>query len=1056
MPVRNMGVYALSCLRLPNVWSLFAGIVALLLVAPAWAEDNERSEKLPPAVDREVDFARDVLPIFQNSCHKCHGADKQEGGLRLHKRRNALTGGDSGASIRLGQSADSLLIRYVSGIDPDQIMPPEGEGARLTVLQVGILRKWIDQGAVWGDQPRTTDRAETHWAYQPIRRPELPQLPVEQDWSQSPIDAFVLKTLNDKGIAPSGPADRSTLIRRLSLDLLGLPPTPQEVAAFVHDSTPDAYETLVDRLLESPHFGERWGRHWLDKARYADSDGYEKDRPRPDAWRWRDWLIEAINRDMPFDQFTIEQQAGDLLPNADADQILATAFHRQTLTNTEGGVDQEEFRVQAVFDRVETTGAIWLGLTVGCARCHSHKYDAISQREYYRLFAFLNNGNEVNDHSVPISDTELSRYQHEQAEHERSVAALQQTLEDQTKALLPELNDWEQEIQAELSMARETPPRLHPLQDVSVNSTGKVEFEQLDDGSLLATGANPAKATYTLTARTDVKDIRGFRLDVLADERLPGKGPGRVGHGNFVLHEFQVEVDTSPEFPAPTKVEFSGARADFSQKGFDAERAVDGSLKTGWAISPQMGKDHWIQFGIRQPLDNPGSLYLRVTFRQEHGQEHTLGRFRLQAVTGIRPDELVPQEVADVLAVASTERSETHSTTLLNYFAGLKPEVRKLQDDLKKLKSNGPKSPYLKVRVIREEPRTTYLLRRGDFLQPQTEDEILPGTLEVLPELKSVSEDQQPNRLDLARWLVSGDNPLPPRVTANEIWSHLFGYGLVRSLNDFGVRGDEPTHPALLDWLADAFVRSNWSRKALIKQIVMSATYRQSSAHRPELDEIDPQNLLLARQNRFRVEAEIVRDLSLAAAGLLSKKFGGPSVFPPMPADVASLSYANNFKWVTSEGEDRYRRGMYTFFKRTAPHPNLTTFDCPDSNTACLVRNSSNTPLQALTTLNNEVFVEASQTLALRILHEPSHTTDRERLEFAFQVCLSRLPDERELDQFTELLSASREWYVEHPDEAALMAGSAGDEEAISLSDRAAWTATARILMNLDEFITRE
>ncbi|WP_164103940.1 PSD1 and planctomycete cytochrome C domain-containing protein [Candidatus Laterigemmans baculatus] len=742
------------------------------------AADGALAAERGPAGNGDVIFSRDIQPLISKHCLLCHGPDEAEGGVRLDVAELAAAAADSGArAIVPGDAEQSELLRRVTSSDLSERMPPDGEP--LSDEQVSLLRQWIEQGAEY----------EPHWSYRPVRKPGLPSLQSDAN-IRNPIDRFVLARLEQAGIDPSPEADRTTLIRRLYYDLLGLPPTPQEVDAFVRDSRPAAYERLVDRLLASPHFGERWGRHWLDRARYADSDGYEKDRARLHAWLYRDWVLDAINRDLPFDRFTIEQLAGDLLPEATPRQRLATAFHRQTLTNTEGGTDQEEFRVEATFDRTETTAAVWMGLTMTCARCHTHKYDQITHREYYQLFAFFNSADEA-------------------------------------------------------------------------------------------------------------------ELEVVRSEQ-----------------------------------------------------------------------------------------------------------------------ELV----------------------------ALKPEAAS--------------APAIKMAVLNPAERTTTILERGDFLQPAKE--VASGVLEVLSRvhpLRSRHAEPSADRLDLARWLVDPQHPLVPRVAVNDVWARLFGSGIVATVEDFGVRGDQPSHPELLDWLAWNFPRSMaWSRKSLIRTIVLSATYRQASVYRPELQRIDPANRLLARQNRVRVEAEIVRDLHLAASGLLSHEVGGPSVFPPLPPGVAELSYANNFKWRTSSGGDGHRRGMYTFFKRTAPHPNLVSFDCPDSNTTSLARESSNTPLQALTTLNNQVFVAAAQAIVQRVIAEGGGD-DRTRLAYALQLCIARTPRGEELDRFHALLETAREYYAAHPDDAQAVASQyptaelptaqfAADENAAA--EHAAWVVTLRMVMNLDEFLVRD
>lgn len=823
--------------------ALTAGMLVLNISLPSGRTDDAPVD-LPAPVDRQIDFLRDVRPLLEEHCWACHNTDYQESGLRLDRRDAMLMGGDMGRVVVVGDSAASRLIHTMAGTDPELSMPP-GED-RLSAEQVGILRAWIDQGCVWPADEQAPEPENTHWAYQPLQPGPVPEVRLT-DWPINPIDHFVLATLESHQLEPSPEADRYTLIRRLYLDLLGLLPPIDQVDAFVQDSNDDAYERLVDRLLLSPHFGERWGRHWLDMARYADSDGYEKDGHRLDAYRYRDWVIDAINQDLPFDQFTIEQLAGDLLPDASPMQRLATAFHRQTLTNTEGGVDQEEFRIEACFDRTETTGTVWLGLTVGCARCHSHKYDAISQREYFQLFAMFNNADEQTT-AVPKSAGEVAAYEQARLEYEAKIQRL----------------------------------------------TDRLRAEQ---------------------------------------DRLGDK--------------------------------------------------------------------------LSRPAD-------------------------------IETDEPIPDAIAPLL------------------------------DELERVRSQPPPKPEMTVRVLGQRtknPRTTFVFRRGEFLQPQLDLEVQPGGLATLPPLLSRNGDGVADRLDLAHWLVAADNPLTPRVTANHVWRQLMGQGLVRTPEDFGVRGERPTHPELLDWLAlDLLGQTGdadrdgtdptWSRKALIKRIVMSATYRQSSRHRPELEEIDPTNTLLARQNRVRVEGEIVRDISLDAAGLLSRKIGGPSVYPPLPPGIAELSYAGNFKWTESKGEDRFRRGMYTFFKRTAPHPNLIVFDCPDANITQVQRQTSNTPLQALTTLNNTTFAEAARALARRMLNEPVDD-ERQRLALAFRYCLARPAAGQELDQLTVLLDETRQWYAQHPDQAGELIGQ--DAAAPSPPEQnAAWIAVARILMNLDEFLTRE
>jgi len=982
-----------------------------------------------------VDFVRDVQPILKASCLKCHGPEKPKGQLRLDSKALALKGGVSGKVVVPGKAAESLLVKLLLETDEEARMPQKAPP--LSKEKIELFRAWIDQGAAWPDSAAGDVKVQVHWAYlKPVRRD--PPAVRNASWIRNPIDAFVLSKLEAAGAAPSPEADRATLARRLHYDLLGLPPEPKDVDAFAGDPSSDAVGRLVDRLLQSPHFGERWGRHWLDKARYADSDGYEKDNNRPDAWRYRDWVIDAINTDLPFDRFTAQQLAGDLLPDSGPLQVLATAFHRQTLTNTEGGVDKEQFRVEAVFDRAETTGTVWLGLTVGCARCHNHKYDAISQQEFYQLFAFFNNGDEVNA-DVPVSEEAVAKYKADKLAHEAKVEALRLKVAELKPGLEESLPAWEQETQARLAADAQEAFRFLPLEAIQLTTWNKTTLRKLDDGSYVAEGADPGAETYRLTVRAPAEDLTGFRVELLSHNSLPKNGPGRAADGGFVLSEFSV-----------AGVAFREATADFSESGKDVKLALDGDPNTGWAIAPQFGKDHRAIFLAREPVRPPADGLLHVTLDQRRGGRYTIGRFRLTGVTGKRPGVELPADVRKVLARDPEKRSGAERERLLDFYAGFAPATEKLVRQLEDLRQKAPKPPLMSVRVLTQrskEPRKTHLMHRGDFLQ--LKHEVQPGTLASLHPFRA--RGQAPDRLDLARWIVDPENPVTARVVVNHFWSYLFGHGLVRTANDYGVRGEPPTHPELLDWLATEFIRRQWSVKSMIRLITDSAAYRQSSAHRPELWERDPENRLLHRQNRFRVEGEVVRDLALAASGLLSRKVGGPSVFPPMPADIAALSYANNFKWANSQGEDRYRRGMYTYFKRTAPYPGLTTFDCPDSNTTCVQRRASNTPLQALTMLNNEAFAEAAQALAARALAAKA-AGDAERLAYALRRCVSRQPSEFELKRLGDLLRAAREEFRSKPEEAKKAAGA----KAAAPEEAAAWTAVARILLNLDEFITRE
>lgn len=1009
----------------------------LLIYSLTWMASAAVQPLSTSAVESAVDFTDVIQPIFAEKCVTCHGPSQQEGGLRLDVRNRALGELASGQiAIVPGAAAASELIGRVTSGDEELRMPPVASGEALSKTEIEALQSWIDEGAEW----------QVHWAYRPLGQPAPPPTG-STSWSRNAIDHFVLAQLEELGISPSPRADRYTLIKRLYFDLLGLPALPEAVDEFLADEGDGAYERLVDRLLDLPQFGERWARHWLDKARYADSDGYEKDRLRPDAWRYRDWVIDSINQDLPYDQFSIKQLAGDLVGNATSLDRLATAFHRQTLTNTEGGTDQEEFRVKAIIDRVNTTGTVWLGLTVGCAQCHTHKYDQITQQEYYGLFAFFNNGDEA-DTKVPVgqfaSDTKARDLQVE-------LESLEQKVAERRAELMRDPSPWEQRLIERVAAGNNVV--FQPLDIHKIDSAYPADFRQLDDGSTLVEGPNPSENRYSVYGSTRLTDITGVRIEVLADPSLGGGGPGRTPHGNFVLSEVRVYAGEQEPMEAKDRVTLVRAEADYSQPNHDVSKAIDGDLGTGWGVGSEYNKNHHADITLASFVhaepDGDRPHYVQVVLDQRYSKQHTIGRFRIQLRQGNKLE--VPTAIEVLLAKDIAQWSPSEQDQLFDYWRSIDRIVLGLQQQIDKIRQK----TEMMVRVIaqREDLRKTHVLHRGDFLQPG-EEEIVPVTLDVLPGMRPRKEPGMADRLDLARWLFDEANPLVPRVAVNHVWSQLFGHGIVRTMNDFGVRGEAPTHSALLDWLAVEYRRLGWSRKALIKTILMSATYQQASRHQSELLAIDPENRQLYRQNRLRAEAEIIRDMYLAAGGLLSSKIGGPSVFPPLPAGVAALSYASTFTWNTSEGEDRYRRGMYTFFKRTAPHPNLTTFDCPDANTTNVQRTMSNTPLGALATLNNEVFVEAAQGLARRVLMTIDGS-DTQRLKYAMRVCIVRPATDEELQLLLGLLVEARTWYADHPDEAKAMIGNY-QPDGVDATEAAAWVVAVRTILNQDEFITRE
>jgi hypothetical protein len=992
-------------------------------------------------------FRERIEPVLHKHCFQCHSAkaDSVKGGLRLDTSSLLRRGGESGAVIVAGNPGKSLLL---SALKYDGLeMPPD---KKLPQQILADFEKWILAGAV--DPRGDSDNAKQHWAFQPIRRPVPPQ--VDSAWPRNEIDQFILARLHRKKVNPSPDAERATLLRRLYLDLTGLPPTPADVAAFLSNSKQTAYEEVVDRLLASPHYGERWGRHWLDMARYADSNGYEADRPRPHAWRWRDWVINVLNNDMPFDQFTIEQLAGDLLPKPTLEQLVATGFHRNTLVNTEGGVDREEDRVKRTVDRTNTLGKVWLGLTLGCSHCHSHKYDLISQHEYFSMYAFFNNLSEP-DIPVPTQD--------ELAQHELKMLTFEQDHQKYLDAIASYrsagLSKWE----ASLPTNDVVWTILNP-DSLDVKMTN-MSLTLEDDLSVFAAGENDRQATYTIVARTSLNNVTAVRLEVFADERIPKGGPGLASNGNFVLTSLRVYVkptsDTDPESKGQY-IPLKTARADFSQGNRQVTSVLGDDPTDGWAIYPQVDKDHTAVFelskDIRRGKNEGDELIVTIELDHQLEQYHNIGRFRLALTNADRPipDELPEIALTDVLKTPPDKRTGRDMLRLFRFYDYHEKELDRLISAEAEHRQQQPKpmETTIKAQTIAESRgrRDTRVHERGDFLSQG--DLVQPGTPGVFPPLNA--RGKMPDRLDLAHWLVGDTNPLTARVTVNRVWQQYFGRGLVATGDDFGTQGDRPSHPQLLDWLANRFREDGWSLKKLHKLIVTSATYRQSSHVRPELLERDPYNTWLARQHRLRVEAEIVRDLALSVSGLLNPEIGGRSVRPPQPADLASLGFQGNVKWPVSKGRDRYRRGLYTFFQRTVPYPMLVDFDAPDSNTSCTRRERSMSPLQALTLWNDPVFVECAQALGRRIIAESPTSQSTDRLRYAVRLTMSREAKAPELKTLALYYQKQKERFGVNSDVAKSFVGEGQVPNHSTHAELAAWVSVARLLTNLDEFITRE
>lgn len=1014
----------------PNTWVAILAVAACGSLAAAEPSPGEA-------------FTNEIAPILAGKCIQCHGAEKQKSGLRLDSGAALLRGGDRGVAVVAGKATESLLFQVVSGAHDDLTMPPQGDS--LTPDELAKIEAWIVAGASIPEGEALSTVQSDHWAFQSVVRPPVPTSGAGV-WGNGAIDAFIRAQLDAAGVKPSPEADPGTLVRRLYLDLLGLPPQPDVVEAFTADPSPAAYDALVDRLLASPHFGERWGRHWLDLARYADSDGYEKDTPRPYAWRYRDWVINAINEDMPYDEFVVQQLAGDLLPGATLAQRTATGFHRNTLTNREGGIDPEEDRVKQAVDRTNTTGAVFMGLTVGCAQCHTHKYDPITQREYFGMYSFFDAAQEQ-DISAPLPGEEEA-HAAAVAKHTEAVAAKKAELAAYRPSLLSGLPAWE----AGLSI----PEEGWNLQDpISYVSTGGASFKELEDRSVLVNGENPLTDAYTVVFRSDLRDVKGIRLESLTHDELTYRGPGRAHNGSFVLAEFSVMAApaTEPHRMAPVKI--ASAKAGFAQEGYPIEAALDGNPATGWGIlnGKNTNLDHSADFTFETPVSHDEGTIFTVKIDQGYGGYSNIGRFRL-ALTRNDPANIVYSDaIVAALRVPVTERSEAQTEILLELYGQGDAAWVKLKSELTQLEDKPPAPIPSIVMALRpnETPPVTRIHNRGDFLQPG--DEVAPHTPAVLHPLKARSE--KPDRLDLARWIVDPANPLTARVATNRVWEHLFGDGLARTSEDFGTRTEIPTHPELLDWLAVSFIEDHhWSTKSLIKEIVRSTAYKQSSYIRDDLFQSDPTNRLIARQNRFRVEGEITRDLFLAASGLLVDEIGGPSVRPPLPAGVADLGYAGSVKWEETSGEQKYRRGLYVFFQRTVAYPMLVAFDCPDSNESKLSRNRSNTPLQSLTLLNDPVFVEAAQALGKRLL-EMGTVDEPERIRQAFKACMGREAKPKELELLVKLVAEQEAIFAARPEEAKTLLGPYMPEN-VAPEKAAAHMILARSIMNLDEFLTRE
>ena len=977
-----------------------------------------------------VDFNQEVRPILAQHCFACHGMDdhSRKGKLRLDLPESAHGKGKSGEfAIVAGQPDKSEVVHRIFSDDPDDVMPPPETKKPISAKDKAILRAWIAEGGKYQD----------HWAFFAPKQAPLPQSGVH------PIDAFVRARLDKAGLKPSPEADRYVLVRRVTLDLTGVPPTPEEADAYVNDKSPDAYEKLVDRLLASPRYGERWARRWLDLARYADTNGFEKDRPRQ-IWPYRDWVVKALNADLPYDQFSIKQLAGDLLPGATPDDLIATGFHRNTMLNEEGGADPNEYRYYAMVDRVGATGATWMGLTMNCAQCHTHKYDPILHTDYFSFMALLNNADEPTYH-IPPADLAQR-----QADHAKKIRAAEDSLEGKfpggAAAVEKRLGEW-------LNTESQRASKWETLRPSKMKTTMPT-LDVQPDGFILGGGDITKSDVYDLNFDRAIKGAVAIRIEVAPHPLLPNDGPGLTNYegplGGFFLSEFQAwqgdrrltlddatatndeeedrisDATAGPQVaaktPAKAAAKAKAAKAKANRKKNNASAALDGEMSSGWQVLGGLGQNHVAVFHFDKPTDLSAGWALKMLFEKHYAAP--VGHFRLSVTTDAQATATGhPAEVEAMLAGAAPH----DQAKIRQRFLESAPELAVHSKALANLRKQVPRGQA--TLVMRERPaahpRPTFLHHRGEYLSPkQAVPPAVPAFLPALP------KDAPANRLTFARWLFAPENPLTARVAVNRQWQAFFGNGFVRLLEDFGYQSQPPTHPELLDWLAVDFVKSGWSMKKLHRLIVTSGTYRQSSIVTRELAEKDRENLLLARGSRFRLDSELVRDGALQAAGLLSSKMGGPGVFPPQPASVTSEGTYGRIDWKTSEGEDRTRRSLYTFIKRTAPFAMATTFDGPTGESCIARRDVSNSPLQALTLLNDEMFMEAARALGAKAM--ATATDDEARITFVLRRCVTRPPAADELATMKTFVAAQR---------------------ARKVAEKDLWTAVARAALNLDESI---
>lgn len=1009
------------------------------------------------AIPEKPVYNRDVRPILADACFRCHGFDKntREADRRLDVKDGALADIDGVRAIVPGKPEESALLTRLHTADADDVMPPPKEARQLTADEKEILKRWIAQGAEYQD----------HWAYIP------PAAPAYAGPAEGGIDHFISARLSSLGIPPTAEASRAVLVRRLSFDLTGLPPTADEVRAFVNDTAPDAYARLVERLLTNPAHGERMAVWWLDQTRYADTIGYHSDNPMPVS-PWRDYVIAAFNENKPFDRFTIEQVAGDLLPDATLQTRVASAYNRLILSTEEGGAQPGQYEAKYLTDRVKSIGTTWLGQTLMCAECHDHKYDPVTTKDFYALGAFFADIEEAavgkRGEGVPVLEEKA------QAEH-AALTKRREVLQADIAAPHPELAEaqaaWEQQTLAAQSAAEQ----WQPLKFSAMTAPHGIVLEQGADAAVLSKAGAPGEATYTLTAGNVSGAIAGLRIEALPHDSLPQKGPGRAGNGNFVLTEVRAKLKRADGSEEALK--FTSARADWEQvshgdgtpyQGWRAAAVIDGDKHgkvPGWAILPEKGKPHYLVLGLDQPVAAAAGDQLIVELAQTHSGDHRLGHFRLSHTatpeTVNATGGLPPAALQEIVRKPAAERDEAQRTQLAAHYRSIAPALAALRDELaavtQKVTALEAAAERCLITTAMPNPRTVRVLPRGDW-QNTSGEVALPATPAFLPGKLVSTPEKRLNRLDLARWLVTKENPLTARVFVNRLWKLFYGQGLVKSLDDIGTQSELPEHQPLLDWLAHEFTASGWNVRHMVRLMVSSAAYRRSSTATPDMLTRDPQNRELARGGRWRLDAEFVRDNALAISGLLAPRIGGPSVKPYQPAGYwENLNFPAR-EWQAGDGADLYRRGLYTWWQRSYVHPAMLAFDAPTREECSADRPRSNIPQQALVLLNDAVFVEAARAFAVRIMSAPAADgSDAARIRRAWHDATGRDPDEKETAILQGLLERHRAHFLANPEDAnrLLSTGKAAVPEALSRPELAALTAVCRTLLNLHETITR-